>query len=293
MRLRFGVTAAALALLLAGCATAVALRADDPPARRVQIPAAGLSSSPAPLVAWRFAPAGGGRHPAIVMLHGCGGAYARDGRLNARHRMWGRFLASRGYVALLVDSFSSRGLREICTVAFRDRTLRETDRVGDAYAALAWLRRQPDVDPDRVALLGWSHGGGVTLAAIAKVPAGMTGFRAAVAFYPGCSAKDRHADAYHPSAPVLVLMGESDDWTPVAPCRSLVARVAARGEPMTLVTWPDTYHDFDNPALRERRVRHDVPNGVHPGAGVTTAPNPVAREEAKERVAAFLAESMR
>jgi dienelactone hydrolase len=33
--------------------------------------------------------------------------------------------------------------------------------VGDAYAALAWLRVQPGVDLHRIAVMGWSHGGGV------------------------------------------------------------------------------------------------------------------------------------
>jgi len=65
--------------------------------------------------------------------------------------------------------------------------------------------------------------------------------------------------------------------------------VAARGEPTQIVTYPDTFHDFDNPALKGPHVRKDVPNGVHPGAGVTTAPNPAAREDAKRRVSAFLA----
>lgn len=265
----------------------------QPAAERVLVPVRGLSSSPAPLVAWLFVPAGQGPHPAVVMLHGCGGAYARDGRLNARHRMWGEFLAAHGYAALLVDSFTSRGVREICTVPFHARTLRESDRVGDAYAALVWLRGHPGIDPARIALLGWSHGGGVTLAAIARVPTGLEGFDAAIAFYPGCTMRNRHAATYHPTAPTLVLMGESDDWTPAAPCRSLVSKVAARGEPMTIVTWPGTYHDFDNPALRHEHVRHDVPNGVHAGRGVTTAPNPAAREEAKRRVLAFLAGARR
>ena len=70
------------------------------------VPTAGLSSSPAPLRAFLFMPEGTGVHPAIVLMHGCGGAYARDGSLNARHRMWGDYLASLGYAALLLDSFS-------------------------------------------------------------------------------------------------------------------------------------------------------------------------------------------
>lgn len=54
------------------------------------------------------------------------------------------------------------------------------------------------------------------------------------------------------------------------------------------MAYPDTYHDFDNPGITAARVRHEVPNGVKPGAGVTVAPNPVAREDAKKRVLDFL-----
>jgi dienelactone hydrolase len=225
------------------------------------------------------------------MLHGCGGAFGRRGEVNARHAMWGEYLASLGYEALLVDSFGARGLAQICTTAMRARTLEERDRVGDAYAALAWLQAQPDVAPERIALLGWSHGGGVTLNAVGRARP-LQAFAAAIAFYPGCTGRSAHADRFHPYAPLLVLMGEADDWTPAAPCRALARAVAARGEPMALVTYPDTYHDFDNPALRALRVRHEVPNGVHPGAGVTIAPNAAAREDAKRRVAAFLAQAL-
>jgi dienelactone hydrolase len=91
----------------------------------------------------------------------------------------------------------------------------------------------------------------------------------------------------------LLLIGEADDWTPAAPCQALASVVTARGEPMQIFTYPDTYHDFDNPALTTKRLRTDVPNGVNPGAGVTIAPNPVAREDAKERVTAFFAEHLK
>jgi dienelactone hydrolase len=78
---------------------------------QVAIPTADVSSSPASLVANLFEPVTPGPHPAVVMLHGCGGADARDGVLNARHRLWGELPAANGYVALLLDSFSSRGSR--------------------------------------------------------------------------------------------------------------------------------------------------------------------------------------
>lgn len=260
---------------------------------RVEIPTAGLSSSRAPLAGYLFKPADAGPHPAVVMMHGCGGPYARDGKLNPRHRMWGEFLVQQGYVALLPDSFASRGIRELCTIRFSERKLKQADRVGDAHAALAFLSKLPEVKVSNIGLLGWSHGGGAALATITDKSPAARRFRAAVAFYPGCTALARHADTFHPYAPTLLLIGDSDDWTPALSCKALVAAVAARGEPMSIVSYPDTYHDFDNPALTRRRVREDVPNGVRPGQGVTTAPNPVARADALKRVGAFFAQHLK
>jgi dienelactone hydrolase len=278
---------------LVALGAAIGARAAD----RVDVPTAGLSSAPAPLRGFVFEPTTTGPHAAIVMLHGCGGAYARDGRLNARHRMWGELLAAQGYVVLMLDSFSARGIKELCTQPLAQRPLKEADRVGDAYAAQAYLRTRQDVRADAIGVLGWSHGGGVVLDTVARAPRelvtqGVIPFTAAVAFYPGCSARARHADRFHPDAPLLVLMGEADDWTPAAPCRALADAVIARGEAMQLVTYPETYHDFDNPGLKHAHVRHEVPNGVHPGQGVTTAPNPVAREDAKARVTQFFARTL-
>ena len=280
------VRASLLALALAGAPAHAA-------GEQIAIPAAGLSTSPRPLVGVLFKPEGRGPHPAVVMMHGCGGAYARDGSLNARHLMWGEYLAGHGYTALMLDSFTSRGIKELCTQKFAERTLREADRVGDAYAALAFLRRQDDVAAGNIGILGWSHGGGSALAAITRRPNGDQGFAVAVAFYPGCTSKSKAPQKFRPYAPLLVLMGESDDWTPVDSCKALTAAVAARGEPMQIVTYPDTYHSFDNPGITKKRVRKEVPNGVHPGKGVTTAPNPHAREDAKTRVLQFFAEHLK
>ncbi|MDQ7989867.1 MAG: dienelactone hydrolase family protein [Candidatus Dactylopiibacterium sp.] len=277
-----------LASLLCGLGAVAAAQAQE----AVQIPPAGLSTAPAPLPGFLFRAAGDGPHAAVVMLHGCGGAYAKDGGLNARHRMWGEFLAAHGIAALMLDSLTPRGERSLCTQKFADRKLRESDRRGDAYAALAWLRAQPGIAPQRIGLLGWSHGGGTTLDTIARAPRAGTGFASAVAFYPGCSKRAQRAEAYRPYAPLLIVMGEADDWTPFAPCRDLVAALAARGEAVRLLSYPDTYHDFDNPALRSRRVREEVPNGVNPGQGTTVAPNPAAREDAKRQVLAFFRQTL-
>jgi dienelactone hydrolase len=254
----------------------------------VVVPPGTWSTSPSPMPAHLYLPPGAGPHPAVVLLHGCGGAYARSGAIGTRHAMWGRWLADNGYAALLLDSFSSRGLRELCTAPMAQRTLKESDRVGDAHAALAWLRQRADIQPQRVALMGWSHGGGVTLDAMARAPESMPGFRAGVAFYPGCTSRLRQGARYRPYAPLLLVVGQADDWTPAAPCEALAANAASRGLPVQILAFSDTYHDFDNPALKAPRVRADVPNGARPGQGVTTAPNPEAAEQARRRVVEHL-----
>ena len=78
-----------------------------------------------------------GAHPAVAIFHGCGGVGANNTRMAELLKSW-------GYVALVVDSFTSRGLKEVCTQTYAERNVRPRDRVGDAYAALAYLRALPE-----------------------------------------------------------------------------------------------------------------------------------------------------
>ena len=82
----------------------------------------------------------------------------------------------------------------------------------DAYRALKFLARDPFVDPDRVAVIGFANGGRVALMSIERgylEQASPTKFRAAVAFYPSCLGLKGEM-----TAPALILIGELDDWTP-------------------------------------------------------------------------------
>ncbi len=160
--------------------------------------------------------------------------------------------------------------------------------------ALLYLQSLPDVRPDRVALLGWSNGGLTTLSAIARTsqarPRGLVhDFRVAVAFYPGC-ARVAERDAYGVVAPLHILVGQSDDWTPAAPCRALSERARAAGEPVELVVYPGAFHDFDAPAMTVH-VRHGVASTRSGTATLGT--NPGARADAVRRVSAILARALR
>ncbi|RAI41277.1 hypothetical protein CH338_03595 [Rhodoplanes elegans] len=174
-----------LAILLSPAAAApadapAAPTADRTPPERVTFPSADGRTT---LVGWLFAPAGDGRRPAVVMMHGRGGAYSSRaaGRYDAstlsrRHAFWGRFWAAQGYVAVLVDGFGPRGFPAGFargTHAQRPAEVNEvTVRPLDAYGALAWLRGRDDVIADRIGLQGWSNGGSAVLAAMAAAPRG-------------------------------------------------------------------------------------------------------------------------
>jgi dienelactone hydrolase len=240
---------------------------------------------------WLPAAAAGAR-PAIVALHGCGGLYRRDGRtLEARYTDYAARFAAAGYHLLLPDSFGSRGAGPICTLRNDERTITVETRRGDAAAAVRWLAARPEVDARRIVLLGWSHGAMTTLVAAnsarsgAARPDASTPLAGAVAFYPGCRALLREDFAL--DSPLLMLLGEKDDWTPPERCVELVARTRARqpAADLTLRVYPDSYHGFDGRA--PLRLRHDVPNGVSP-AGVHAGGNPVAREQALAELDRFL-----
>jgi len=252
-------------------------------------------NQPIRLFGWFFTAKEGvsAKAPAIVALHGCGGLYGRDKDLNQRHRAMAELLLQQGYHVLFPDSFTPRGKDSICSEKIGTRDLTSANRRRDALGVLNWIAARPDVDTNLIALLGWSHGGGTVLAAnnrqFPDVAAHEVKPRAAIAFYPGCSAYLNARDGYRPNAPLLLLMGEKDDWTPPKPCVALHEKVHGQfpNDVFELRLYPDSYHDFDHPTA-PLRARKDVPNGVHPGQGVTTGSNPAARKQAYAEMLEFL-----
>jgi dienelactone hydrolase len=255
-----------------------------PAATRVRL--ASLDAGRTSLEAFLFTPASEGRSPGVVLMHGCGGMRRRDGTIASRERFWAEWLADRGHVALLLDSFGPRGIDELCTR--RERPLSATrDRPLDAYGALAYLRSLPGVRGDRIALWGWSNGAMATLAAVAEQRP-ERGFRAAVAFYPGCGLERGFRDTgWSAQVPTLILVGLRDDWTPARRCFDLVAQAGGRGAPLRIRGFENAYHGFDQTSpLRQRLV--DNPGWPAPRT-VTVGGDPEARALAIEEVRGFLA----
>ncbi len=213
------------------------------------------------LIGYLVLPAGAGPHPAIVMLHGRSGPYSSLARgvytaatLSGRHLAWARFWEEQGYVALLVDSFGPRGYPAgFPAGSYRQRPAAVSEQMVrplDAYGALAYLRGRADVSGDRIGLQGWSNGAMTALVAMSDTspgrPTPATGFRAAVALYPGC-AMEHVKDGWVPVAPVLMLIAAADAEVSPARCQALATRSRAGGAPVELVVYEGAEHNFDDP----------------------------------------------
>ena len=219
------------------------------------------------LTAYLYAPAveRAGRAPAVVLMHGRAGAYSSLARgvydastLTMRHRYWAEYWASRGYYALIVDSFGARGFPggfAAGSYSQRPASVNEvTIRPLDAYGALRFLRSLDGVDGDRVGLMGWSNGGSAVLAAMADDKPGdmrRVGFRAAVSMYPGCGLQNRFRRGYRAYAPVDIYIGTADEEVSHDRCRTFAA---GAGATVRFNSFPGATHSFDDPGRRRQSV---------------------------------------
>jgi dienelactone hydrolase len=229
-----------------------------------------------------YRPATGVPRPAVIVVHGCSGQ-------GSSARTWGGVLSTWGYVALVIDSFTGRGVKQVCTRAGGRVDAR--DRAWDIHGAASWLKTQAFVQTDRLGLMGQSHGGAATLFATLrdradKSPPPTPAFTAAIAFYPDCSLRGRTAQRFEVLRPLLILIGEKDDWTPADRCRDLLPRLS--GKPIELHTYPDAVHAYDNPGSR-LRYRAEVNNRNKPGGccGAWVGYNEPAYRDTLDRVRAF------
>ena len=245
------------------------------------------------LTGYLFAPSTPGPHPAVVMLHGRAGPYSSLKRglhtadaLTMRHMMWGNFWAGRGYVAIHVDSFGPRGYGDgFGRHSYGSRPLEVSEqaiRPMDAYGALAYLRSRSDVAPDRIGVQGWSNGGMTVLAALGPRPPGLqhpapaSGFRAAIAQYPGCRAQAAEP-GYVPYAPLLITVAEDDDEVSPTVCRSFVEALPKRGVDLEFIWYDGAHHAYDDPGRTKQS--HE--------------PNRLAMRDTLQRAEAFFAKHLR
>jgi dienelactone hydrolase len=193
----------------------------------------------------RLPRSGGGRLPAVILLHPSGG-------ISGALADWETYLLSMGVATFVVDSFTGRGI--VNTINDQSQ-LGRLAQIEDAYRALALLAKDPRIDSNRVMLMGFSRGGqGALYASMVRFqkmhanPA-LPGFAAYVAFYPDCSVRFRD-DEDVAAVPIRILHGSADNYVPVAPCNAYVDRLQAKGKDARIIVYPGANHIFDGRALK-------------------------------------------
>jgi dienelactone hydrolase len=179
--------------------------------------------------------------PAVILLHGASGVRGM------REQTYGRQLAAMGIAALVIDAFAPR--RDMAR-GFIERILNitETMLLADAYAGLRYLAARPEIDGERVVMMGFSYGGMASVisayeqVAALFAPDGLR-FAGHVSYYGPCIA--RFADPRTTGAPVLMLFGDGDAIINADRCAEVVADLVAGGSVAQMIVYPGARHQWD------------------------------------------------
>jgi dienelactone hydrolase len=198
----------------------------------------------------------GGRIAAAVIINSSGGVTAHT------EHFYARLLADHGVAALVVDSFTPRGVGETDT----DQTqVAQSQSAADAVAGFRWLAGQAWADRSRIIVLGMSRGGTAALDVAVEtyrsvLQARDVVFAAHVAISPACMSQ--HENARTTGAPIFFQLSELDDLDPIQPCLEYFERMRAAGnQNLRLAVYPGVYHAKENVGgiARERGDLH-TPN---------------------------------
>jgi len=210
--------------------------------------------------------------PALVWVHGGPG-----GQTRRQYSAPIQYLVNHGYVILGINNRGSSGYGKTFNTADDHKHGREP--LWDCVAAKKYLQTLPEVDPNRIAIVGGSYGGYMVLAALAfqpdvftagvdlfgisnwirtleSIPKWWEGERLALYKEIGDPEKDRdflretsplfHADAIR--KPLMVVQGANDPRVIKSESDDIVAAVKKNGVPVEYVVFPDEGHGFSKKA---------------------------------------------
>ena len=195
--------------------------------------------------------------PAVLLFHGCSGAHAHLDE-------YAHTAARAGIRAFVVDSFKPRGWSNAYGAAFVCTGARfwGRERAGDVLAALWGVAQRADVDPARICLAGWSHGGWtimdlMTMPLVSPGEAGLTdptaaplaGVRSVFLAYPygGFGTLSRRRPWLR-TPEVLGVVPAWDHITRRADVDRMYQTLRKSGVQLELWEAPEGSHSFDEPA---------------------------------------------
>lgn len=199
-------------------------------------------------------PRGDGPWPAVLLFHGCVGSW------KANMEGWAQWLASIGYVAVEVDSFTGRGLDTEVESVCAGTVFWGNERAGDVGVALGLLGRLAYVDGERLAAVGFGHGSWALLDGLALAAADtLNGLRGVAAFYPRCGFPAASRDGWPSRIPVLMLLsGEDHGGGPPDSCREVAVVQRHLGFPVEYHRYEGTTPFFDSSLADGRRHSFDA-----------------------------------
>ena len=180
-----------------------------------------------------------GKRPGVLVVHEWWGH-------NQHARNQAVRLAKAGYVGFALDMY---GKGKVAThakdaQAFAEQATKDPQVVGARFAAaLEKLKLQPQVDPDKIAAIGYCFGGAVVLG----MARGGADLDAVGVFHGDLSLHGPPAQKGKMKARVLVMTGGADEFIPKAQVDAFKKEMKDAGVKAQVVVYPGTKHSFTNP----------------------------------------------
>lgn len=239
------------------------------------------------LDAWSVEPRAmepGTSYPLLVHVYGEPAGQTVADRWSPRHHLWHVMLAQQGYVVM---SFDNRG-----TQVPRGRDWRKTafHKIGvaapqeQAAAVRKVLLQRPDLDPERVAVWGWSGGGSMSLNAIFKYP---DLYQTAIAVAPVANQRyydsiyqerymgrpEENPDGFLEGSPInfadqlqgnlLLIHGTGDDNCHYQTTEMLINELILHNKPFTMMSYPNRTHAIREGENTTRHLRELMTRYLH------------------------------
>lgn len=224
-----------------------------------------------------------GPMPAVIILHSSGG-------VDSTGAFYAKRLNKAGFATLELDMWGGRGL----TGGTSDRPSSPHETLADAYTALAYLAQRPDIDANKIAVMGFSWGGIVSLLtatqqydAIANLP---FKFAAHIAHYPVCYGYNNIPGFEFQNltgAPVLIQSAELDGYDFPGACPFMVSQIPQMDQQyVEVVEYQGVQHTWDR--LEPAIVIEDPFANLGQGGEVQLAPDTYTARKSRRKVVRFL-----
>jgi dienelactone hydrolase len=197
------------------------------------------------------------KRPGVLVVHEWWG-------LNEYARKRARMLAEMGYVALAVDMYGEgkQAAHPADATKFSSELMKNFDLAKDRFvAAMDFLKKQPAVDPRRIAAIGYCFGGGVVLN-MARQGVDLRG----VASFHGSLTAVQPARRGSLKAKILVLAGADDRLVPPEQVKAFEEEMKSAGADYRLISYPGAQHSFTNPEADRLGKEFNLPLQYNPEA---------------------------